>query len=71
MGRLASASENGRERVAIYGSLDLTRDKAGLKLARELKAVLDAAVRRLEAAHDLPDAVPAPEPPTSVQNPFG
>ena len=55
----------------MYGSLDLTRDKAGLKLARELKAVLDAAVRHLEAAPDLPDAVPAPEPPTSVKNPFG
>lgn len=63
--------ENGRERVAIYGSLDLTRDEAGLKCARELRAVLDAAVRHLEAAPDLPDAVPAPEPPTSVKNPFG
>ena len=63
--------ENGRDRVAVYGSLDLTRDKAGLKRARELKAVLDAVVRHLEAAHDLPDAVPEPEAPTSVPNPFG
>lgn len=63
--------ENGRERVAVYGSLDLTRDKAGLRLARELKAVLDAVVRHIEGTRDLPDAVPAPEKPTSVKNPFG
>lgn len=63
--------ENGRDRVALYGGLDLTRDKAGLKRARELKAVLDAVVRHLEAAHDLPDAVPEPEAPTSMPNPFG
>ncbi len=63
--------ENGRDRVALYGSLDLTRDKAGLMLARELKAVLDAVVQRLEAANDLPDRVPAPEAPTTVRNPFG
>lgn len=63
--------ENGRERVAVYGSLDLTRDKAGLKCARELKAVLDAVVRHLEAARGLPEAVPPPERPTPVKNPFG
>ena len=63
--------ENGRNRVALYGQLDLTRDKAGLKLARELKAVLDAVVHQLEAAHDLPEQVPAPEPTKTVKNPFG
>ena len=62
--------ENGTERVALYGQIDLTRDKAGLKLARELKAVLDAAVRHLEAAHDLPEQVPPPEPTKTVKNPF-
>ena len=63
--------ENGRDRIAVYGSLDLTRDKAGLKRARALKAVLDAVVGHLEAAHDLPDTVPEPDAPTSVANPFG
>ena len=62
--------ENGRDRVALYGQLDLTRDKAGLRLARELKAVLDAVVRQLEAAPDLPEQVPAPEKPRTVKNPF-
>jgi hypothetical protein len=62
--------ENGTARVAVYGQLDLTRDKAGLKRARELKAVLDAVVRHLEAAHDLPDQLPLPEPTKTVENPF-
>ena len=62
--------ENDTERVALYGQLDLTRDKAGLKLARQLKAVLDAVVRHLEAVHDLPDQVPPPEPTKTVKNPF-
>ena len=62
--------ENGRDRIALYGSLDLTRDQAGLTLARALKAVLDAAVRHLEAAHDLPATVPAPEGTKAVKNPF-
>lgn len=63
--------ENGTERVAIYGSLDLTRDKGGLALARQLKAVLDAAVRALEADKHLPDHVAPPEAPPTVRNPFG
>jgi hypothetical protein len=61
----------GQERVAPYGQLDLTRDKAGPRLARELKAALDAVVHRLEAARDLPEQVPAPEPTKTVKNPFG
>ncbi len=28
--------ENGRDKVTLYGNLDITRDKAGLALAREL-----------------------------------
>ena len=33
--------ENGTDKVALYGSLDLTRDKAGLERARKLKTLLD------------------------------
>ena len=62
--------ENGTDRVAIYGSLDLTRDKQGLAHALTLKALLDAAVQRLQAERNLPDAVPAPPAPKSVPNPF-
>jgi hypothetical protein len=62
--------ENGTERIALYGSLDLTCDKQGLTHARALKALLDAAVQHLEAAKTLPDALPAPAAPKSVPNPF-
>jgi hypothetical protein len=63
--------ENGTDRIALHGSLDLTRDKAGLAQARLLQATLDAIVKALEAA-DLPEAVAeAPDlAPQSVANPF-
>ena len=63
--------ENGTDRVGLYGSLDLTRDKQGLTQARVLQALLDQAVRYLEAVKDLPDALPPPPPPKQIANPFG
>ncbi len=63
--------ENGTERVALYGSLDLTRDRQGLEHARALKALVDAVVTALEGQGSLPDAVPPPKAPRSVPNPFG
>lgn len=63
--------ENGQDCVSLYGSLDLTRDRAGLAQARALKALLDAVVHALEADKDLPASVPPPERPTSIENPFG
>ena len=62
--------ENGAERIGLYGSLDITRDKAGLAKARALKALLDQAVQHLEAEKDLPETVLAPAPAKSVANPF-
>ena len=62
--------ENGRDRIACYGSLDLTRDKAGLALARQLHAVLAAVVQALEADTSLPDATPPPKKQGTVKNPF-
>ncbi|GJD59652.1 hypothetical protein [Methylobacterium dankookense] len=63
--------ENGRDRIGLHGSLDLTRDKAGLALARELKRTAAAIVAALESA-DLPEAVAEPEgeAPQRVRNPF-
>ncbi|WCS23139.1 hypothetical protein LOK46_18370 [Methylobacterium sp. NMS14P] len=63
--------ENGTDRIALHGSLDLTRDRAGLEQARRLRETLDAIVKALEAT-DLPDAVAeAPDaPPRTVKNPF-
>jgi len=62
--------ENGRDRIAVYGSLDLTRDQAGLALAREMRGVLDAAIQVLEADSALPAAVAPPKRPGKVPNPF-
>lgn len=62
--------ENGTDRIAIYGSLDLTKDNAGLERARELKAVLDAVVHALQAAGELPDRVEPNRPTERVKNPF-
>ncbi len=63
--------ENGTDRIALYGSLDLTRDRQGLAHARALKAILDQTVQVLEAQPDLPETVPATAAPKSVANPFG
>ena len=62
--------ENGRDCIAAYGSLDLTRDQAGLALAREMRAMLDAVIQVLEADSALPAAVAPPKRPGKVSNPF-
>ena len=62
--------ENGRDCVAVGGSLDLTRDKAGLAHARALKAILDAVVHALESDAALPDKVAPPKAVAEVKNPF-
>ncbi len=61
--------ENRVDQVELYGSLAITRDQAGLQLARELKAVVDATLAALEAAPDLPAHI-ALRPTDSVDNPF-
>ena len=63
--------ENGTGTLALYGSLNVTRDQAGLKQARDLLALLQAAVHALEQAHDLPEKiVQTVETPKMVKNPF-
>ena len=64
------AIENRVDRVTLQGAVELTKDRRGLALARELKAVLDATVQALEADRHLPDAVQV-DAPTMVRNPFG
>jgi hypothetical protein len=58
--------ENGTDCLALYGTLDLTRDKQGLAHARALKALLDQAVQVLEADKALPNAVPPPADPKTA-----
>jgi hypothetical protein len=66
------AVENRLDRVSLHGSLDLTRDKAGLGRARALRQVLEAVVAALEAEGEaLPAAVRTGEATDRVPNPFG
>ena len=62
--------ENGTDKIAVYGSLDVTRDKEGLKKARALKGLADAIVKALEQDKDLPEKVGPEEPTQQVKNPF-
>jgi len=63
--------ENREDRVAIYGSLAITRDRPGLADARALKELLERIIKELEDEHDLPLRVAAAEAPVKVKNPFG
>jgi hypothetical protein len=63
--------ENGTDRIAVYGNLDLTRDKPGLEGALTLKSLLDAVVHALEAEKALPEKIEPPKPADEVKNPFG
>ena len=63
--------ENGTDRVTLYGSIDISRDKQGLAHAHALKALLDQVVQVLEADHALPDAVAPPDAAKTIANPFG
>jgi hypothetical protein len=60
--------ENRLDRVVLYGSIQITRDEAGLKLAREMKDLLDQTVAALEQ-EELPDHITI-NPSDSVKNPF-
>jgi hypothetical protein len=64
--------ENRLDRVSLYGNIDLTRDKEGLSMARQIKMIVDSIVLSLEASEDagkLPDRVET-EKPDLVKNPF-
>lgn len=61
--------ENRLDQVAIYGDIQLTRDKRGLENAKALKAVLDAVVHALEGDKNLPDEI-SYKPTDEVDNPF-
>lgn len=63
--------ENGPDKLAVYGSLDITRDAPGLAHARALLDVLTRAVAALEAQATLPDKSAKAPAPRSVRNPFG
>ena len=61
--------ENRVDRVTITGDVVLTKDKAGLALAKELQSLIGRVVKALEAEKRLPDAVELKAAKT-VKNPF-
>ena len=61
--------ENRVDRVSFTGDLVLTKDKAGLALARELQSLIGHVVKALEADKQLPQIVKLKIPKT-VKNPF-
>ena len=61
--------ENRVDRVSFTGDLVLTKDKAGLALARELQSLMERVVKALEADKQLPQIVKLKVPKT-VKNPF-
>lgn len=61
--------ENRIDRLSLTGDVVLTRDKAGLALARELLALMDQVVKTLEAEKKLPEVVDL-KPVQVVKNPF-
>lgn len=62
--------ENRTDRVSLYGSLEITRDRAGLERARRLQALLDRVVAVLRAEDEALPARIAEEPGDEVDNPF-
>ena len=61
--------ENRLDQLEMYGSLAITRDQQGLAHALQLKQILDAAIRALQADTELPQRVTF-KPTDQVDNPF-
>lgn len=60
--------ENRVDRISIFGSIDIFLDKEGLKVANELKAIMDLTVAEMSKTQ-LPDKITVLKPET-VDNPF-
>ena len=61
--------ENRVDRISLTGDLVLTKDKAGLALAKELQSLIERVVKALEADKQLPQIVELKASDT-VKNPF-
>jgi hypothetical protein len=61
--------ENRLDRVSITGDLVITKDQAGLALAKELQMLVGRVVKALEAETQLPQTVDL-KPVEIVNNPF-
>jgi hypothetical protein len=61
--------ENRLDRISIYGSLDITKDKRGLADALVLKRIIDASIEEMKRDKNLPDKIDILQTNT-VPNPF-
>lgn len=61
--------ENRVDRISLYGTLTLTRDKAGLALAKELLELLAVTIQVLENDESLPEKIQEVTQ-KKVKNPF-
>lgn len=61
--------ENDVDCVSLYGNLQLTKDRAGLKAAKALQALLNDVVQQLENTPDLPDKIQRDDA-QEIDNPF-
>jgi hypothetical protein len=61
--------ENRLDRISIYGSLDITKDKHGLESALKLKRLIDASIDALKRDKNLPEHLDV-KPSENVKNPF-
>jgi len=61
--------ENRIDRITLTGDVVLTKDRAGLALAKELQALIGRVVKALEAEKLLPETVELKVTET-VKNPF-
>lgn len=61
--------ENRLDRVSIYGSLDITKDKEGLENALKLKRIIDTSIDALKRDKNLPDRIIILGTDT-IENPF-
>ena len=61
--------ENRTDRISLTGDVVLTRDKAGLALAKELQALINEVVKALAAEEKLSEKVEV-TPPQEIKNPF-
>ena len=60
--------ENRVDRISIYGSIDITRDKEGLAHAETLQTLFNDIISSMKEG-DLPDKISI-KPADSVSNPF-
>ncbi|MFT9297353.1 MAG: hypothetical protein ABF542_04505 [Gluconobacter sp.] len=62
--------ENGEERIAVYGRLEIRRDRIGLQDIQALKAQVDAIARELEGSAHLPERVRSAQQMSVMPGPF-